>query len=48
MEIDEEVKNLAKERNIELIVLSTPQAIKKFNELTKAKRSVVAYFHVTC
>jgi hypothetical protein len=28
MEIDEEVKNLAKERNIELIVLPTPQAIK--------------------
>jgi hypothetical protein len=48
MEIGEEVKNLAKERNIELIVLPTPQAIKKFNELTKAKRSVIAYFHVTC
>jgi hypothetical protein len=48
MEIGEEVKNLAKERNIELIVLPTPQVIKKFNELTKAKRSVIAYFHVIC
>jgi hypothetical protein len=48
MKIDEEVKNLAKERNVELMVLPTPQAIKKFNELTKAKRSVAAYLHVTC
>jgi hypothetical protein len=28
MEVDEEIKNLAKERNVELIVLPTPQAIK--------------------
>jgi hypothetical protein len=47
MEVEEEVKRLAKERKIELIVLPTPEAIKKFNELGKNKR-VCAYFHVTC
>jgi hypothetical protein len=47
MEIDEEVKKIAKERKIELIVLPTPEAIKKFNELVESKK-VCAYFHVTC
>ena len=47
MEIDEEVKKISKERKIELIVLPTPEAIKKFNELVESKK-VCAYFHVTC
>jgi hypothetical protein len=46
LEIEEKVKNLAKKNRIELIILPTPQAIKKFNELSK--RKISAYMHVTC
>jgi hypothetical protein len=47
MKIDEEVKKIAKERKIELIILPTPKAIEKFNELVESKK-VCAYLHVTC
>ena len=46
VEIEEKAKQLAKEKNIELITEITPIAIKKFNELKDKK--IAAAIHVTC
>ena len=46
--IAEDVMQFASENDIWLIVLETPQAIKRFNDLVKSRRKVAAYIHVTC
>lgn len=46
--IGEDVGKFAKEKNIWLIVLETPKAIQKFNDLVKSRKKVAAYIHVTC
>jgi len=43
--VDEKFKELAKEKNIEVISDLTPQAIKIFNKLKKRKAGL---FHTTC
>jgi hypothetical protein len=48
VEISPTVSKLIKETNVEFVTLATPQAIKKFNELIRLGRKVVAYMHVTC
>jgi len=47
-EVSESFVQLAEKKNIEVIVKDTPEAIKKFNELVKNGKKVLAYFHVTC
>ena len=47
-EVSDDFVKLAEEKGIEVIIKDTPEAIKKFNELLKAGKKVVAYIHVTC
>jgi hypothetical protein len=47
MKIDEGVIKKAKELDAELVIENTYIAIKKFNELSKTKKTIGA-FHLTC
>lgn len=47
-EVSDEFANLAESEGIEVIIKDTPEAIKKFNELVKSGKKVLAYMHVTC
>lgn len=46
--IDDEIIKSAKKNNIELIILNTPEALKKFQELVKNGKRVAARIHTTC
>lgn len=48
VKIDEEVDWLAEKENIKLIKLPTPEALKKFQELSKKGKNVAARIHTTC
>lgn len=48
VKIDEDVYKLAKKAGVELIELPTPDALKKFQELTKRGKNVAARIHITC
>jgi len=45
--IDKNAEKLAKNKNVELIIKKTPDAVEDFNKLTKDKK-VIAVLHVTC
>jgi len=47
VKVDPKVLSAAKERGIELIMLSTPEATEKYNELSKEKKIAISV-HVTC
>ena len=47
VKINSSVKDIAKEEGIELIIKSTPEAVKEFNNLVKTKK-VIGSFHLTC
>ncbi|MBW2999412.1 hypothetical protein KY339_01965 [Candidatus Woesearchaeota archaeon] len=47
MDVGEEVKEAAKHKGIELVIAETPEAIEKYNKLSKEKRTAAA-IHVTC
>lgn len=47
MKVDEGIIKKAKELNIKLVIENTYIAIKKFNELSKTKKTIGA-FHLTC
>ena len=46
--IDAKIHDAAKKHKIELHVLSTPEAAKKFQELSREGRKTVAKLHLTC
>lgn len=48
VEVSAEVSKFARKKKIKLIALSTPEAVRKFNELVRTGKKVVAYMHVTC
>ena len=48
MSVANEVKESARVKNIELIILPTNAAVKKFNELLQQKKKPVGCFHLTC
>lgn len=48
LNVSSKVLRFAKEKRVETVILPTPQAADKFNELCKAGKRVVAYVHVTC
>lgn len=48
VKIDSEVHEYAKKTKVELYALPTPDAIKKYEELTKLGKNVIARIHVTC
>ncbi len=47
-QIDNKIHEIAKKNNIEVHTLSTPEAAKKFQELSRKGKKVVAKLHVTC
>lgn len=47
MSVPEEVIQALKEKNIEVIPLDTPQAVKEYNKL-HGKKKIAAAFHLTC
>jgi hypothetical protein len=47
VKINEEVYELAKKSDIRILELPTPEALKRFQELSK-KRNVAARIHITC
>ena len=47
-QIDGKIHDVAKKNNIEVHMLSTKDAIKKFQELSRKGKKVVAKIHVAC
>lgn len=47
-QVSDDFVELAEKKGLEVIIKETPEAIKKFNELIKFGKKVVAYMHVTC
>ncbi len=47
MKVEEEVRNLAQSKGIELIIEKTEKAVQSFNELSPKKKAIGA-FHLTC
>ena len=47
MKVEDEVKQQARSRGIELIIEKTEEAVRKFNELYTKKKTIGA-FHLTC
>src|SRR3989338_6240252 len=45
VEVRDEVVNLAKEKNIELVILKTKEACEAYNDLLKNKKKVAAIMH---
>lgn len=48
MEVDEELINSMKQKNIEVITAETPKAIEIYNQKTKQGKRVNALIHTTC
>lgn len=48
VEVKDEVVNLAKDKNIELVILQTKQACEAYNNLLKGKKKVAMILHSTC
>lgn len=46
--VSDQAKNLIQENGIELIILPTTEATKKYNQAKQTNQSVVAYLHLTC
>jgi hypothetical protein len=47
MKVGEPVRNIIRDRGIELIVSNTPEAVRRYNEASVRKKSVAA-LHLTC
>jgi len=48
MQVQEETRQLLQERNIQLEASDTSEAVRRFNELSKAGIDVAAALHITC
>ena len=48
MKIPDEIQKFIKEKNIELVISGTKEAVKKFNQLLEEGKKVVGAFHLTC
>ena len=48
VKVDDEVKSLAKQEGIELYILPTEDALKKFQELVRKGKRAAAIIHPTC
>jgi len=48
VKVDDEVKKIAEENNIRLIIEKTPVAVEEFNRLQKEGKDVCAIMHGTC
>lgn len=46
--VSDEAKKIIQKNKIELIILPTGEAVKKYNQLKKERQKVAAYFHLTC
>lgn len=47
MKVEEEVKNFARSKGIDLVAEKTKEAVDSFNELS-AKKKTIGAFHLTC
>ena len=47
MAVTDEIASEIRKKGIEVIVLETPVAVKRFNEVSKSKKTIGA-FHLTC
>lgn len=48
MQISSDVRELAKQRGIQILDLKSSEAIKKFNQLYESGKRVVAFIHTSC
>ena len=48
LKISPDILDAAKKQKVELITLPTPDAAKKFHELARKGKKVVAKLHITC
>ena len=48
MKVPSEVIQELKQKEIEVIVLKTPEAVEEYNRLVKEGKQVAAAFHLTC
>ncbi|MBW2983890.1 hypothetical protein KY361_02145 [Candidatus Woesearchaeota archaeon] len=48
MKVSEEVVDYFKDKNVELIIKPTGEAVKTFNQLKKQNKKVAGAFHLTC
>ncbi len=48
MKVDREIIDYFKEKNVEVYVSDTREAVKKYNELVEKGKKVLGLFHLTC
>lgn len=48
LQVSSDVFNFSEQKGIEVLSSTTPEAIKKFNQLYASGKRVVGYMHVTC
>jgi len=48
IEVSERIRRVVAEKGIELIVLPTAQACRRYNELLKQNKRIAAFLHNTC
>ena len=48
MEVSSSLRSALKDRNIELILGKTPEAVKIFNSIQSRRRKIAGAFHLTC
>lgn len=46
--VSDKIHDLIQEKRIELIILPTSEAVKKYNQLKQKGQLVTAYLHLTC
>lgn len=46
--ISEDIKSLAEKNKVRLLLLPTPEALRKFQELARSGKRVAARIHTTC
>ena len=48
LRVSEEVRNLCRQKGIELVEMISRGAVEKFNEAFNQRKKVVAFIHITC
>jgi hypothetical protein len=48
LRVSDEVRRLCKQKNVELVEMTSKKAIEKFNESLKQGKKVIGFIHTTC
>jgi hypothetical protein len=48
MRVEEPLRSALEQRGIRLVAIRTPEAVKRFNDITSEGKNVAGAFHLTC